>query len=112
MDNGSHNFQETPQNEQQPQRAPKKPKNSGWKQIAIVAVVAALIGGGVGGGTAYLAINHSQSLGVTDTSGKDGTTKIRLLYTSDAADEEGSARLGRLPFNKQTKNTLNRQVAT
>ena len=23
MDNGSHNFQETPQNEQQPQRAPK-----------------------------------------------------------------------------------------
>ncbi|EPC49341.1 Serine protease Do-like HtrA, partial [Lacticaseibacillus paracasei subsp. paracasei Lpp229] len=88
MDNGSHNFQETPQNEQQPQRAPKKPKNSGWKQIAIVAVVAALIGGGVGGGTAYLAINHSQSLGVTDTSGKAGTTKISNVSVNESSASE------------------------
>lgn len=93
MDNGSHNFQETPQ-DQQPQRGSKKPKNSGWKLIAIVAVVAALIGGGVGGGTAYWAMNHNASLGVTDTSGKAGTTKIsNVSVNQSSASEQAFAKV-------------------
>ncbi|QVI34686.1 S1C family serine protease [Lacticaseibacillus chiayiensis] len=93
MDNGSHNFQETPQN-QQPQQGSKKSKNSGWKLIAIVAIVAALIGGGVGGGTAYWAMSHHASLGVTDTSGKAGTTKIsNVSVNQSSASEQAFAKV-------------------
>ena len=93
MDNGSHNFQETPQ-DQKPQRSAEKPKKNGLKQTAIVAVVAALIGGGVGGGTAYWAINHTTSLGVTDTSGKAGTTKIsNVSVNQSSASEQAFAKV-------------------
>lgn len=93
MDNGSHNFQETPQ-DQKPQRSAEKPKKNGLKQTAIVAVVAALIGGGAGGGTAYWAINHTTSLGVTDTSGKAGTTKIsNVSVNQSSASEQAFAKV-------------------
>lgn len=83
MDNQSHDFQEeqpTPDNQ-------PKPKRGGIKQLAIVAVVAALIGGGVGGGVAYWGLSQSSSadLGVTNTSQKSGTTQVSNVSVKESS---------------------------
>lgn len=85
MDNQSHNFKE--ENQQ-----PKKPRN-GLKQTALVAVVAAIIGGGVGGGAAYLGFKNtaSSSLGVTSTAQKPGTTSVSNVSVKETSSATTAA---------------------
>lgn len=85
MDNQSHNFKEDNQQ-------PKKPRN-GFKQTALVAVVAAVIGGGVGGGAAYLGFKNvaSSELGVTSTSQKPGTTSVSNVSVKETSSATTAA---------------------
>ena len=55
-----------------------KPKGNGVGKTATIAVVAALIGGGAGGGLAYYGFSRmsADSMGVTSKSGDAGTTAV------------------------------------
>ncbi|WP_419182010.1 S1C family serine protease [Lacticaseibacillus pabuli] len=71
MDNNNHDFKEEDVEVHQPRN------NGGMGRTVAVALVAALIGGGVGGGISYYAISRNDSgAPLTTTSNTGGTTKI------------------------------------
>lgn len=68
-------------------QGPKRHKQHRGRQLVLIAAVAALVGGGVGGAAAYYGFSRTQgeSLGVTDSSGTSGTTKVSNVSVKESS---------------------------
>ncbi|KRL86666.1 S1C family serine protease [Lacticaseibacillus pantheris] len=66
-----------------------KPKGNGVGKTATIAVVAALIGGGAGGGLAYYGFSRmsADNMGVTSKSGDAGTTAVTKTKSTSSASQ-------------------------